>query len=86
MSVVLSLEKKSQILHYSFEKLIFLLQFCSVSNNHDYLPYCVKSWMRRCGAEMHVEIAKRVFLEPWQQSIREFCDSKGTIRPSMFFI
>lgn len=40
--------------------------------------------MRRCGAEMHVEIAKRVFIEPWQQSIKEFCDSKGTIRSSKF--
>ncbi|XP_075586073.1 uncharacterized protein LOC124490973 [Dermatophagoides farinae] len=53
-------------------------QFCF--NQHDYGPYCARKWFHRCGTPLHSIFFERLYLQPFQENLRRFCQPNGTIQ------
>ena len=38
--------------------------------------------MKRCGTSLHQELLEKLFIEPFKDSVNEFCDPKNIYRAS----
>lgn len=64
---------------YFYYHYYYYFFFCS-SNQHDYGPYCARKWFHRCGTPLHSIFFERLYLQPFQENLRRFCQPNGTIQ------